>query len=359
MASDLKTGQRLAQSAARTRAAAKWRSSLLNSTDGKNDSAEEFDKNTTAYLRSMSADVSNAIVLATRDFNVELNDCDAALLRQAFNSLRTAYEWVFEQQRDRQGQFWRKAFLSIANQAIQNLSGFNDATADQGSSSSADSASNSTPPELQLWYLNEAALAKTPLRASLHQMHIVSDNCALIGKYPGCDVVLEQTDLTLSRLHAIVLLLPANSLRKKATVAIVYVGSINGIRVLQRETDGKCEESTRQTRRVLLLNADESAVIELTPHNKLIVQPRICLVCLELPRSVLFNPCNHFAVCHCCADQLSKCPLCRKELVTKTLGASKTSVSIQLNYFSGVASMSSGIALSYKDYGSSFGDSAW
>ena len=44
--------------------------------------------------------------------------------------------------------------------------------------------------------------------------------------------------------------------------------------------------------------------------------PPECIICLEVPRSVLLEPCNHYALCEPCAKQVQKsdrreCPLCR------------------------------------------------
>jgi len=37
---------------------------------------------------------------------------------------------------------------------------------------------------------------------------------------------------------------------------------------------------------------------------------KLCIICLERPRDILFLPCGHFSVCSECAD-LTTCPICR------------------------------------------------
>eukprot|EP00397_Hematodinium_sp_SG-2012_P003209 GEMP01003217.1.p1 GENE.GEMP01003217.1~~GEMP01003217.1.p1 ORF type:complete len:928 (-),score=206.53 GEMP01003217.1:1543-4326(-) len=43
-----------------------------------------------------------------------------------------------------------------------------------------------------------------------------------------------------------------------------------------------------------------------------------CVVCLDLPRSCVFNPCGHFACCDACSKNFkkNKCPICRKKVIT-------------------------------------------
>ena len=36
-----------------------------------------------------------------------------------------------------------------------------------------------------------------------------------------------------------------------------------------------------------------------------------CAVCLEAPKCIMFDPCNHICACEGCGAKVSKCPLCQ------------------------------------------------
>ena len=42
-----------------------------------------------------------------------------------------------------------------------------------------------------------------------------------------------------------------------------------------------------------------------------------CVVCLQLPRSVVLMPCRHFGLCGACSATLSKCPQWREEIAER------------------------------------------
>ena len=39
-----------------------------------------------------------------------------------------------------------------------------------------------------------------------------------------------------------------------------------------------------------------------------------CTICLENPKSMLFRPCKHVAVCSVCSKTLKICPICRAQI---------------------------------------------
>jgi hypothetical protein len=43
---------------------------------------------------------------------------------------------------------------------------------------------------------------------------------------------------------------------------------------------------------------------------------QMCKVCLDSPKCILSMPCNHVVMCEECANQVSKCPICREEIVS-------------------------------------------
>ncbi len=53
-----------------------------------------------------------------------------------------------------------------------------------------------------------------------------------------------------------------------------------------------------------------SSGIKTPPEN-------ICVVCLTNPKEVLIKPCNHFALCEECVQQLDECPICRFKIEHK------------------------------------------
>eukprot|EP00440_Ansanella_granifera_P022963 gb/GFBE01024941.1/.p1 GENE.gb/GFBE01024941.1/~~gb/GFBE01024941.1/.p1 ORF type:complete len:231 (+),score=49.73 gb/GFBE01024941.1/:1-693(+) len=44
------------------------------------------------------------------------------------------------------------------------------------------------------------------------------------------------------------------------------------------------------------------------------VDPEVCVVCMDLPANVCFNPCGHCVVCNGCEQKLQqkRCPICRE-----------------------------------------------
>ena len=41
------------------------------------------------------------------------------------------------------------------------------------------------------------------------------------------------------------------------------------------------------------------------------LEDRVCVVCHENCKSVVFAPCNHLCVCAICAERVERCPLCQ------------------------------------------------
>ena len=46
-------------------------------------------------------------------------------------------------------------------------------------------------------------------------------------------------------------------------------------------------------------------------HVELEKDDKLCCVCMERVKSVLFEPCNHVSVCEGCSAQMAECPLCK------------------------------------------------
>jgi len=43
----------------------------------------------------------------------------------------------------------------------------------------------------------------------------------------------------------------------------------------------------------------------------------LCDICFEQSKQILFQPCNHISCCKNCSQDLSTCPICRKNIQTK------------------------------------------
>lgn len=124
-----------------------------------------------------------------------------------------------------------------------------------------------------------------------------------IGRKSWCDVPLPSKQ-GVSRCHAIV------SLYDDALV-VYDPGSFIGTRTLERSNDGdELLDSMPGARRALSFGRDETVVLEMG-MVRVTLNPRVCIVCEEQPREVVFEPCRHFTMCSVCADCCSVCPLCR------------------------------------------------
>ena len=44
-------------------------------------------------------------------------------------------------------------------------------------------------------------------------------------------------------------------------------------------------------------------------------EQKLCVVCMDSVRNVLLRPCNHYCLCECCANTLTRCPVCTKNIL--------------------------------------------
>jgi hypothetical protein len=59
--------------------------------------------------------------------------------------------------------------------------------------------------------------------------------------------------------------------------------------------------------------------------------PRMCVICMDAPRTTRFSPCGHSQCCEACAAQVirrgggaSRCPYCRTAITTMVTGPNIT-----------------------------------
>jgi len=135
----------------------------------------------------------------------------------------------------------------------------------------------------------------------------------LVGRFDGCDIKLPASTRT-SRLNAVIFpLLDSN------TLLIVDVGSICGVKTLQRTSGEPLVSSLPNARRPIMVKITETASFSLGDGEQILVwNPKECVVCMASPREVEFQPCKHFAVCRGCSNNLTTCPLCREPIVNLT-----------------------------------------
>lgn len=148
--------------------------------------------------------------------------------------------------------------------------------------------------------------AKDPLLMSLDRKTVLEvpaeEQALLIGGKEGCDVYLDE--IGISRICAILVLSPSTS-----EIALVDVGGLSGYEVWK---DGKCiSESGPDNRKTTYLEWDTHYVLVFGEH-RLELQPVLCILCCEKSRSVRFG-CRHLVCCSDCAEQVDKCPICRKD----------------------------------------------
>ena len=60
------------------------------------------------------------------------------------------------------------------------------------------------------------------------------------------------------------------------------------------------------------------SIINKTINNKL-KSNKLCIICLENPKTILFYPCNHLVCCKMCGKdgRIKKCPVCNKKIDKK------------------------------------------
>lgn len=137
----------------------------------------------------------------------------------------------------------------------------------------------------------------------------------IIGRYEiksvGCDIKMRTVnDNYVSRVHLIVI-----PLKNTNKFALVDVGSLSGIRIIKKNKNNCDETSLPNARKVLFIDFDDFAVIK-AGQDKIIFNPKECIVCMENPRGIEFS-CKHNVVCPTCAKGLKTCPICRENIGTK------------------------------------------
>jgi len=128
-----------------------------------------------------------------------------------------------------------------------------------------------------------------------------------VGRLDSCDIQISEHLREVSRIHCWIFNLQAG-------VLVVDGWSLAGTCLVDSTSPG--EESSKPDRRVLLIPQGEAATIKLG-QVEVTVNPKLCMMCEEHPRSVRLA-CGHQAFCAPCVERLQEvdngrysCPLCR------------------------------------------------
>ena len=82
-----------------------------------------------------------------------------------------------------------------------------------------------------------------------------------------------------------------------------------------REAKEKLEEETDAERAMLELKLARTLEAKESLEGE--VEDKLCCVCSDAKKSVMFMPCRHISVCEACAAKVDVCPLCRQKAVAK------------------------------------------
>eukprot|EP00930_Biecheleria_cincta_P045381 TRINITY_DN31288_c0_g1_i1.p1 TRINITY_DN31288_c0_g1~~TRINITY_DN31288_c0_g1_i1.p1 ORF type:complete len:528 (+),score=94.80 TRINITY_DN31288_c0_g1_i1:32-1615(+) len=133
-----------------------------------------------------------------------------------------------------------------------------------------------------------------------------------IGRVQVCDIITPESDQSVSRMHCWIFNLPA-------AILVVDGWSFVGTRLVDREqTEKEMPASLPHDRRVLMIPHGEAATLQLGSSIEVTLNPKLCMICCERPRSVRLA-CGHQAFCAVCIRKgassqlaMTTCPLCRK-----------------------------------------------
>jgi len=145
---------------------------------------------------------------------------------------------------------------------------------------------------------------------SYKEFPVPTSPCITVGRMEHTDLGTGY-DVTLSRLH--VVFFPLASLGK---TIICDVGSLSGIKMVERSGNSECVSSLPQNRTVIVTEYGETCIFQLG-DVEMVVAPKECIICMERPRGIYFEPCNHFICCEVCASKVIKCPICNKNIQKK------------------------------------------
>lgn len=129
----------------------------------------------------------------------------------------------------------------------------------------------------------------------------------LVGKHKGCDILLPQNNST-SRV-AIVIYLS----RQSSEIFIMDPGCLAGFTLKVDDLPSETSKMKERCRRFCFWS---SSVVLTHGSDRIILQPKLCAICMERPKSFRLD-CGHQCVCGICSGKVLKdgrCPLCRSDV---------------------------------------------
>jgi hypothetical protein len=153
----------------------------------------------------------------------------------------------------------------------------------------------------------------------LHNMYIGTgsscitlepNNTIIMGRYPDCNIKLDPTNRSLSRVQAIVF-------RTNTKIIVIDYWSLCGTRTVRRSGTGDLVSSIPNNRCPLIFDLDESFIIQCGDNDMLVnihFSTNECVICMEAPSMVRYT-CGHGVVCNTCSNSITDCPLCRCSIV--------------------------------------------
>ena len=134
-------------------------------------------------------------------------------------------------------------------------------------------------------------------------------------------ILIHDKHINTSRIHALLGLVQHNDGRQLLVVLDWW--SKFGTAIA-----GTVHKSVPDDYRVLIVPMNRPVVLQLSvleePSISLTINAPECLICLERPRTELFETCRHLVACRPCFDELSRrhvvsdCPICRRPVSAQT-----------------------------------------
>lgn len=238
----------------------------------------------------------------SQSIHAALNDQEqesSQLLVENEDEIREAYLNCFEiqyQKADTEPNWFKQEFEQIGNQIFHQLS-LNLIT---------NQVNDVVSTELSL-NRNEHIDASIDIQTEYNYCEFKGKRMILIGRYTNCDIqICEYNDVSCSRLHTMLLLLPEIN-----KFALLDVGSLTGIKIEGRSTNRPCSSTRAGYRQPLLFEWQETIKVRLGSKS-IVINPKTCVVCMENIRNIILQ-CGHFVLCDQCREQLpnNQCPVCR------------------------------------------------
>ena len=142
----------------------------------------------------------------------------------------------------------------------------------------------------------------TELKSHAKHFVIEEEKLLSIGRSRLCKIRTESKGFDMSRLHVLM-----TKVRRGSQEMFVIMDFWSKI-----GTQVGTQASMPGNRAIIYQDATKPFILRLGPLHRIQVNTPMCLVCMDHPRSVVFDPCKHFVSCHRCATTLSRCPICMR-----------------------------------------------